>query len=176
MQTATAVTATATPHTNAAAAVQHAADAAKLARIQRMAEHHAQVLARYTPEQQRAIRRVYETVKVHSGTSGGNTCAKLLLGLYNGTRFPFDLTDLRVLDGALFQAAMTVLVMDARQTYCEVHVLLDAIYADGCSTGAELEHWAFNLRHGKRCKREYLSDGPRRGVDIKAFYGEQDAS
>lgn len=171
MQTAPAVGQTATPHTDAALAAR---DAARAARLQRLAEHHAQILGRYTPEQQRAIRRVYEAVKVHSGTSGGNTCAKLLLGLYNGGRFPFDLTDLRLLDGKLFQAAMTVLVMDARHTYCEVHVLLDAIYADGCSTGDEFERWAYYLKHGKRCKREFLAEAGRvRTVDIEAFYREE---
>jgi len=53
---------------------------------------------------------------------------------------------------------MTVIDMDARQTWCEVHVLLDAIYADGRSTGSEFEHWAFNLKWGKRVKRENLPD------------------
>jgi hypothetical protein len=123
------------------------------------AAHRARIRGKYTEQQQTAIRRVYEAVKVYVGTSGGNTCAKLLLGLYNGTRFPFDLTDLRLLDSNLYQAAMTVLHMDARHTYCEVHELLNAIYEDGCSTGAEFEQWAYHLKWGKRCKRDQLDLG-----------------
>ena len=51
----------------------------------------------------------------------GVVAARFLLGLYNGYRFPFDLTDLRLLDAASFQDAMAVLVMDARLTRKEVH-------------------------------------------------------
>jgi hypothetical protein len=51
----------------------------------------------------------------------GIVAARFLLGLYNGYRFPFDLTDLRLLDPASFQDAMAVLVMDARLTRKEVH-------------------------------------------------------
>jgi len=123
---------------------------------QRLAQRRAMTLSRYSAEQLAAIRRVYEMVKVHPGTSGSNACAKLLLGLYNGQRFRFDLTDLRSLDSGLYQAALTVINMDARQTWCEVHVLLDAIYGDGRSVGAELEHWAANLRWGKHVKRADL--------------------
>jgi hypothetical protein len=50
------------------------------------------IRSRYTDEQKAAIRLLYAAVRVFVGTSGGNTCAKLLLGLYNGYRFPFDLT------------------------------------------------------------------------------------
>lgn len=125
-------------------------------RAQAVARYRAQTLSHYSDQQRAALRRLYEHVKAHPGTSGSNTCAKLLLGLYNGRRFPFDLTDLRALDAGLFAAAMIVIDMDARQTWCEVHVLLDAMYADGRSTGAEFEHWAFRLKWGKRVKKEHL--------------------
>lgn len=42
-------------------------------------------------------------------TSGGATCLNLLLGLYNGHRFKFDLTDLRRLDFGLHAAALVAL-------------------------------------------------------------------
>lgn len=42
-------------------------------------------------------------------TGGGATCLNLLLGLYNGTRFKFDLTDLRRLDFGLHAAALAAL-------------------------------------------------------------------
>lgn len=123
-----------------------------------LARHRDETLGHYTAAQKGAIRRLYDHVKEHPGTSGSNTCAKLLLGLYNGQRFPFDLTDLRSLDASLFEAAMTVIRMDARQTWCEAHVLLDAIFSDGRSTGREFEHWAFHMKWGKRCKREDLPE------------------
>lgn len=39
--------------------------------------------------------------------------ASFLLGLYNGTRFPFDLTDFRGLDFDLFEDCVAVLRMDS---------------------------------------------------------------
>lgn len=117
-------------------------------------------LSHYAFEQREAVVRLYLLAKCHLGTSGGNAAAKFLLGLYNGDRFPFDLTDMRVLDEANFHAAMTVLRMDARRTWCEVHVLLDAIFGPGAKTGAEFEHWAYDMRLPKRCKKEQLPDLP----------------
>lgn len=55
----------------------------------------------------------------------GGVAARFLLGLYNGYRFPFDLTDLRLLGPVTFQDAMAVLVMDARLTRKEVHNYFD---------------------------------------------------
>ena len=82
-------------------------------RAARMVPTHARILSYFTDDQLAALRRLYELPKRHSGTGGGNAAAKLLLGLYNGPRFPFDLTDLRCFDEANFEAAMTVLRMDA---------------------------------------------------------------
>lgn|GEM_PF-1559336 len=113
-------------------------------------------LSHYTQAQQDAILQLYHLVKRHNGTSGGTAAAKLLLGLYNGRRFPFDLTDFRLFDAGNFNAAMTVLQMDARHTWCEIHILLNAILGVGKNTGAEFEHWAYNLRLPKRCKKDQL--------------------
>ncbi len=119
-------------------------------------------LSHYTQDQQDALLHLYHLVKCHLGTSGGNAVAKLLLGLYNGRRFPFDLTDFRVLDDINFKAAMTVLAMDAQRCWCEVHVLLDAILGAGANTGAEFEHWAYDMRLLKRCKKDQLPSLTRR--------------
>lgn len=124
------------------------------ARRARVEAHYAQIRARYTAPEISAVCTLYEAAKTMLDTGGGSRCAKLLLGLYNGTRFPFDLTDLRCLDGSLYQAARIVIDMDARRTYCEVHELLNAIYADGRNVGAELETWAYRMRWGKRAKKE----------------------
>ena len=121
-----------------------------------VATYHSKLLANYSLAQLASLQRMYELAKRNQGTSGGNTAAKLLLGLYNGTRFPFDLTDLRLLDNGNLMSAMTVILMDAVRTHAEVHVVLDAIYNDRFSTGNELESWAFNLRLKGRCKKEYI--------------------
>jgi hypothetical protein len=139
------------------------------ARAARMGPTYARILAYFTEEQLAALRRLYELPKRHSGTSGGNGAAKLLLGLYNGPRFPFDLTDLRVFDRANFEAVMTVLRMDAPSCKAEVHTVLDALFADGYSTGAEFEHWAFNLRLKGRCKKEHLDTEPLRFIELEDF-------
>ncbi len=133
-------------------------------RAARMAAYNSRILGYFTDAQLAALRRLYELPKRHIGTSGGNTAAKLLLGLYNGRRFPFDLTDLRCFDMANFEAAMTVLRMDAPACKAEVHVVLDALFADGFSTQDEFEHWAFNLRLKGRCKKGGLSGAPHRAV------------
>ena len=121
--------------------------------------HHVAALSRYTLQQQSAALRLYKTAKAHTDTGGGSTCAKLLLGLYNGDRFKFDLTDLRRLDNELLDAAIIVLHMDAAYTWCEIHVLLNAIqgHVDKC-TGATMELWAQTLRLKGRCSREHIAD------------------
>lgn len=67
-----------------------------------------------------ALQRLYAEA-VSDEQEKGSVCARLLLGLYNGSRFPFDLTDLRLLPTELFEDAMQVIRMDARLTRQEVH-------------------------------------------------------
>lgn len=66
-----------------------------------------------------ALQRLYEVACRDTGQA--RKVAAFLLGLYNGDRFPFDLTDLRGLDDDLFMDCMAVLRMDARLTRKEVH-------------------------------------------------------
>lgn len=122
--------------------------------------HHAATLSHYTQQQQDAALCLFDAAKRMWDTGGGGTCARLLLGLYNGDRFPFDLTDLRRLDQGLMAAAMTVIQMDASHTWCEIHVLLDAILGinGDKSTGATLEVLAHNLGLKGRCKKEFLAE------------------
>jgi hypothetical protein len=49
------------------------------------------------------------------------TVRRVLLGLYNGHRFPFNLNQLRGLDDALFDDCMAVIAMDTRATVKEIH-------------------------------------------------------
>jgi hypothetical protein len=55
-----------------------------------------------------------------SDTGQSARVAQFLAGLYNGPRYPFDLTDLRALDDDLFEHCMAVLRMDHRPDV-EVH-------------------------------------------------------
>lgn len=66
-----------------------------------------------------ALRRLMEIAQGHRGTS--KRIAALLLGLYNGDRFPFNLNYLRCLDGDVFEDCMTVLRRDANRWEREVH-------------------------------------------------------
>ncbi len=65
-----------------------------------------------------ALKRLFEVAQGQSGQC--RHVAAFLLGLYNGSRFPFDLTDLRCVDTAIFDDCMLVLKMDSRPQR-EVH-------------------------------------------------------
>ena len=71
-----------------------------------------------------ALRRLYD-MAAHHDNGGARRVAAFLLGLYNGMRFPFDLTDLRMLDNAVFADCMLVLRMDARVCEREIHNYID---------------------------------------------------
>lgn len=71
-----------------------------------------------------ALQRLYAVACRDTGQARKVAC--FLLGLYNGDRFPFDLTDLRGLDDDLFSDCMLVLRMDARVCRQEVHNYFDA--------------------------------------------------
>jgi hypothetical protein len=55
--------------------------------------------------------------------------AKFLLGLYNGNRFPFDLTDFRCLDTEIFKDCLAVLEMDNCPVQ-EVHQALGMVHGE----------------------------------------------
>jgi len=124
-----------------------------------LASYRAQTLSHYTQQQQDAALFLYSTARTMLDTGGGSTCSRLLLGIYNGNRFPFDLTDLRRLDNKHLAAALTVLHMDASRTWVEIHVLLDAILnvPPGKSTGHTFEVWAHRLGLKGRCSKANLA-------------------
>lgn len=70
-----------------------------------------------------ALYRLYDVAQGDTGQC--RVIARFLAGLYNGTRFPFDLTDLRTVDGTLFEDCMATLRMDARHCVQEVHNYFD---------------------------------------------------
>lgn len=73
-------------------------------------------------EGEEALRRLLPIAQGNTGQC--RYVAAFLLGLYNGRRFPFDLTDLRGLDLAIFNDCMSVLRMDNVPKQ-EVHCYFD---------------------------------------------------
>jgi hypothetical protein len=57
-----------------------------------------------------ALQRLLDTA--HRPSGQGRVVARFLLSLYNGERFPFDLSDFRCLDTDLFNDCLTILKMD----------------------------------------------------------------
>lgn len=86
-----------------------------LARIRAHEIERETVLAAGLPALQRLA-------KIAQRDNGQAAAVRLfLLGLYNGYRFPFNLTALRGLDLELFNDCLAVLTLDARATVKEVH-------------------------------------------------------
>ncbi len=69
-----------------------------------------------------ALRRLVTVAQGSSGQCG--YVAAFLLGLYNGSRFPVNLNDLRCLDLSLFRDCMAVLAMDFTPAV-EVHTYIE---------------------------------------------------
>ncbi len=97
---------------------------------------------------------------------GARVAVKLLLGLYNGPRFPFDLTELRGLDAANLDDAFAVMRMDSRPQ-AEVHVLIDRATGrmDTCS---RFELLACEWRLKGKCSKEDEQE-------IRAWFARQKA-
>lgn len=95
-----------------------------------------------------ALRRL---VAVASGDTGQCSVIRhFLLGLYNGPKWPFDLTDLRRLDYALLRDVLTVIEMDATGAIStEIHKAVN----DGDRLFKE---WWFSIRPEDRPKSEQL--------------------
>ena len=116
-----------------------------------------------------ALRRLYQVAQGESGQC--RHIARFLLGLYNGARFPFDLTDLRGIDDALYEDCLRVLNMDARSTKREVH----AYFEDG---GRKWEQMARDWRvvdmlalrqAAKRLAEQVGFSGPHAGAAAELF-------
>jgi hypothetical protein len=93
---------------------------------------------------------LWETAQRDHG--GSRVCVKLLLGLYNGQRFPFDLNELRCLDDRHLDAAMAVILSDA-SPQMEVHERLNRLLGRR-DTGDRFELLAFDWGLKGRCPKE----------------------
>jgi len=108
-----------------------------------------------------ALITLWNTTQQNIGTSGARVCAGVLLGLYNGARFPLDLTELRCLDDELLTAAISIIGSDAARCQLEVHEWLNKLTGRR-DFGARFEHLAHEYRTTKRgrCKVAYLAEIP----------------
>lgn len=104
-----------------------------------------------------ALIQLWNLTQEHPGTSGARAAASVLLGLYNGSRFPCDLTELRTLDGHNLSAAITVISNDAQRCQMEVHDWLNHITGRN-DFGPRFERLAHQYTEFKRgrCKVKEL--------------------
>lgn len=103
-----------------------------------------------------ALIRLWNVTQQHdAGTSGARRAALVLLGLYNGPRFPFDLTELRGLDTDNLRDALLVIGSDAQRCKREVHSWLNVL-TGRVDFGERFEHLAWRFRVKGRCKRDAL--------------------
>lgn len=103
-----------------------------------------------TTQQLEALLRLWPVAQRDHG--GARVVCKFLLGLYNGQRFPFDLTDLRLLDHNLLSDVMQVLVMDS-SPQCEVHEHLNRLLGRR-DIGHRFELLACDWRLKGKCSKE----------------------
>lgn len=103
-----------------------------------------------TTDQLAALQRLWILANGNHGAC--RVAARLLLGCYNGNRFPFDLTDLRLFDERNFRDAMLVLEMDSRPAM-EVHEHLNRVLGRR-DIGHRFELLACDWRLKGRCPKE----------------------
>lgn len=84
--------------------------------------------------------------------------ATMLLNFYNGHRFQFDLTDLRLLDERHLTMALTLMRFDA-QLSREVHEHLNHMYSR-TDFGPRFEHLAHKWSLKGKCLKSHLSKVP----------------
>jgi len=102
-----------------------------------------------------ALIQLWNCTQRHHGASGARAAAGVLLGLYNGDRFPFDLVDLRVMDQNYLDAAIEVIRCDATRCQREVHEWLNQLTGRR-DFGMRFERLAHEYRRKGRCKLIHL--------------------
>jgi hypothetical protein len=108
-----------------------------------------------------ALITLWNLTQEYVGTSGARVAAGVLLSLYNGSRFPFDLTELRYLDDVYLAAALDVIRSDANRCQREVHEWLNLL-TNRRDFGDRFEHLAHEYRvflRG-RCSKAGLAERP----------------
>jgi len=102
-------------------------------RIER--EERLAALPKIRADGEAALRRLLPIAQGNSGQC--RYIAEFLLSLYHGGRFPFDLTNLRGLDYAIFEDCLAVLRMD-HTALKEVHMYFDKGNHEGNAIWEEL--------------------------------------
>jgi hypothetical protein len=104
---------------------------------------------------------LWNLTQKHPGTSGARVAAGVLLGLYNGQRFPLDLTELRCFDANNLAAAIEVIRADASRCQMEVHEWLNH-FTGRTDFGCRFEHLAHEYKRFQRgrCTKAQLAERP----------------
>lgn len=102
---------------------------------------------------QRALAYFFYLASCHCH-SAAKVAARLLLSCYNGHRFEFDITDLRLLDDQHLDMALQIMRFDARLTR-EVHDHLNDMY-HRTDFGERFEHLAHKWSLKGKCKKSNL--------------------
>lgn len=116
-----------------------------------MARERAEAHAKLPAIRAAGVEALKRLLPIAQGNSGQcRHVAAFLLGLYNGIRFKFDLTDFRALDRKIFNDCMAVLAMDY-QPQKEVHLYFDQ--------GNDEGHEIFEALAKSWGIRDYTKDG-----------------
>ncbi len=108
--------------------------AGELPRTQLLEREQGAIRSRAFP----ALRLLETAIRSHPGTGQCARLARFLAGVYNGPRYPFDLTELRALDTSLANACLDYLNYD-RLAKQEVHHHLSG-------GGTQLNRWISDYR------------------------------
>jgi hypothetical protein len=91
-----------------------------LAAIQPRVRAQEQSVSEITVRAREALSVITTTIRKHPGTGQSRRLVRFVAACYNGTDYPFDLTNLRGLDTRLASACLDYLDYD-RLSICEVH-------------------------------------------------------
>ncbi|EHP44228.1 hypothetical protein OR16_04602 [Cupriavidus basilensis OR16] len=126
-------------------------------------------------DRDRGLDSLAHLVEVAEGDTGqAGIVARFLAGLYNGTNFPFDLTELRGLDADLFEHCLAVLRLDNRPKV-EVH----RYFTDGDELWqCMIARWNLDQQppaepaplHGERYQAKYVTHGNAPGYRDVTLY------
>ena len=108
-----------------------------------------------------ALEKIVTAIRCNPGTGQVRRLVAFLGGLYNGPRFPFDMTDLRSLDGELAAACLDVLRYD-HFGQAEIHTwgVIDGDELNEMLESYGLYYAAQQRRIGRELYRErYGEDG-----------------
>ena len=84
-----------------------------LSRIEQVQVEREALIRSTQPKAVEALQHLADAIRSNPGTGQRRRLTSFLGGVFNGTHYPFDLSDLRGLDGELREACLTVLAYDS---------------------------------------------------------------